>query len=168
MESADESFEKLEVWRRSHGLSIEVYRLLADCRDGASRIRSPARQTAFPTTSLRAQSAPAKLSSSSSSATPKAPLEKPARRCSGHRAILRCLGHWARPRGRTPRNLQHDPRPHQIPRPLKTPSDAFSSTATSHLNWRVLPSRDNSCRRLRHAPLAPHYRRLQAAHAGLR
>ena len=33
MESADESFEKLEVWRRSHGLSIEVYRLLADCRD---------------------------------------------------------------------------------------------------------------------------------------
>ena len=34
MESADESFEKLEVWRRSHGLSIEVYRLLADCRDG--------------------------------------------------------------------------------------------------------------------------------------
>jgi four helix bundle protein len=33
MASADESFEKLEVWRRSHGLSIEVYRLLADCRD---------------------------------------------------------------------------------------------------------------------------------------
>jgi four helix bundle protein len=29
----DDSFEKLEVWRRSHALSIEVYRLLADCRD---------------------------------------------------------------------------------------------------------------------------------------
>ncbi len=33
MESGDESFEKLDVWRRSHALSIEVYRLLADCRD---------------------------------------------------------------------------------------------------------------------------------------
>lgn len=33
MEPADETFEKLEVWRRSHALSIEVYRLLADCRD---------------------------------------------------------------------------------------------------------------------------------------
>jgi four helix bundle protein len=33
MEPADESFEKLEVWRRSHALSIEIYRLLADCRD---------------------------------------------------------------------------------------------------------------------------------------
>ena len=29
----DETFEKLEVWRRSHALSIEIYRLLADCRD---------------------------------------------------------------------------------------------------------------------------------------
>ena len=29
----DETFEKLEVWRRSHALSITVYRLLADCRD---------------------------------------------------------------------------------------------------------------------------------------
>jgi four helix bundle protein len=29
----DESFEKLEVWRRAQALSIEVYRLLADCRD---------------------------------------------------------------------------------------------------------------------------------------
>ena len=29
----DETFEKLEVWRRSHALSIEVYQLLADCRD---------------------------------------------------------------------------------------------------------------------------------------
>ena len=28
-----ESFEKLEVWRRSHALSIEVYRLLEHCRD---------------------------------------------------------------------------------------------------------------------------------------
>jgi len=33
MESADESFEKLEVWPRSHALSIEIYLLLADCRD---------------------------------------------------------------------------------------------------------------------------------------
>ncbi len=33
MESADDSFEKLEVWRRSHALSIELYRLLAECRD---------------------------------------------------------------------------------------------------------------------------------------
>ena len=33
MELADETFEKLEVWRRSHALSIEVYRLLAECRD---------------------------------------------------------------------------------------------------------------------------------------
>ncbi|MBK8856467.1 MAG: four helix bundle protein [Opitutaceae bacterium] len=33
MKSADESFEKLEVWRRSHSLSIELYRLLAKCRD---------------------------------------------------------------------------------------------------------------------------------------
>jgi len=29
----DETFEKLEVWRRSHALSIEIYQLLADCRD---------------------------------------------------------------------------------------------------------------------------------------
>ncbi|MEN9663116.1 MAG: hypothetical protein RL324_2065 [Verrucomicrobiota bacterium] len=33
MEPAEESFERLEVWRRSHALSIEIYRLLADCRD---------------------------------------------------------------------------------------------------------------------------------------
>lgn len=33
MQSADESFEKLEVWRRSQELSIELYRLLAECRD---------------------------------------------------------------------------------------------------------------------------------------
>ena len=33
MDPADESFEKLEVWRRSHALSIELYRLLAECRD---------------------------------------------------------------------------------------------------------------------------------------
>ena len=33
MDPADETFEKLEVWRRSHALSIEIYRLLADCRD---------------------------------------------------------------------------------------------------------------------------------------
>ncbi len=33
MSPSDESFEKLEVWRRSHALSIEIYRLLAECRD---------------------------------------------------------------------------------------------------------------------------------------
>lgn len=37
MESADDSFEKLEVWRRSHALSIELYRLLAECRDWGFR-----------------------------------------------------------------------------------------------------------------------------------
>jgi four helix bundle protein len=30
--ASDESFEKLEVWQRSHALSIEVYRLPAECR----------------------------------------------------------------------------------------------------------------------------------------
>lgn len=30
---SDDTFENLAVWRRSHALSIEVYRLLADCRD---------------------------------------------------------------------------------------------------------------------------------------
>ncbi|MBX3736414.1 MAG: four helix bundle protein [Candidatus Didemnitutus sp.] len=33
MHDTHDSFEKLEVWRRSHALSIEIYRLLADCRD---------------------------------------------------------------------------------------------------------------------------------------
>ncbi len=33
MDAAPETFEKLDVWRRSHALSIEIYRLLADCRD---------------------------------------------------------------------------------------------------------------------------------------
>lgn len=33
MESREESFERLEVWRRSHSLSIELYRLLGTCRD---------------------------------------------------------------------------------------------------------------------------------------
>jgi four helix bundle protein len=33
MNEDGESFEQLEVWRRSHALSIEVYRLLVDCRD---------------------------------------------------------------------------------------------------------------------------------------
>jgi len=33
VESTGESFERLDVWRRSHALSIEIYRLLADCRD---------------------------------------------------------------------------------------------------------------------------------------
>lgn len=28
-----ETFEKLEVWSRAHALSIEIYRLLQDCRD---------------------------------------------------------------------------------------------------------------------------------------
>jgi four helix bundle protein len=32
-----ETFEKLEVWRRSHALSIEIYRLLAECRDWGFR-----------------------------------------------------------------------------------------------------------------------------------
>jgi four helix bundle protein len=33
MDSSIESFEKLEVWRRAHNLSIEIYRLLSECRD---------------------------------------------------------------------------------------------------------------------------------------
>lgn len=33
MASDNETFEKLEVWCRSHALSIELYRLLAECRD---------------------------------------------------------------------------------------------------------------------------------------
>lgn len=33
MDPADGTFEKLEVWRRAHALSIEIYRLLVDCRD---------------------------------------------------------------------------------------------------------------------------------------
>jgi four helix bundle protein len=33
MESGEDSFEKLEVWQRSQALSIELYRLLAECRD---------------------------------------------------------------------------------------------------------------------------------------
>ncbi len=28
-----DTFENLQVWQRSHALSIEVYRLLTDCRD---------------------------------------------------------------------------------------------------------------------------------------
>ena len=28
-----ETFEKLEVWRRAHALSVEIYHLLAACRD---------------------------------------------------------------------------------------------------------------------------------------
>ncbi|MDE3084372.1 MAG: four helix bundle protein [Verrucomicrobiota bacterium] len=32
-----ETFEKLDVWRRSHELSIKVYRLLGDCRDWGSK-----------------------------------------------------------------------------------------------------------------------------------
>lgn len=31
--SSDDSFEKLDVWRRAHALSIDLYRLLRDCRD---------------------------------------------------------------------------------------------------------------------------------------
>jgi four helix bundle protein len=31
--TSDESFETLEVWRRSHALSIEIYRLLSEYRD---------------------------------------------------------------------------------------------------------------------------------------
>jgi four helix bundle protein len=33
MNPSEETFEKLEVWRRAHALSIEIYRVLADCRD---------------------------------------------------------------------------------------------------------------------------------------
>jgi four helix bundle protein len=33
VEATDDTFEKLDVWRRSHALSIEVYQLLKDCRD---------------------------------------------------------------------------------------------------------------------------------------
>lgn len=32
-----DTFEKLEVWRRSHALSIQIYQLLADCRDWGFR-----------------------------------------------------------------------------------------------------------------------------------
>jgi four helix bundle protein len=35
--ASDDSFEKLAVWQRSHALSIEVYQLLADCRDWGFR-----------------------------------------------------------------------------------------------------------------------------------
>ena len=37
MDSSDESFEKLEVWRRSHALSVELYQRLASCRDWGFR-----------------------------------------------------------------------------------------------------------------------------------
>ena len=37
MIKGDETFEKLEVWQRSHALSIEVYRMLANCRDWGFR-----------------------------------------------------------------------------------------------------------------------------------
>lgn len=30
---SNDSFENLAVWRRAHALSIEIYRLLAECRD---------------------------------------------------------------------------------------------------------------------------------------
>ena len=33
MGSNDETFEKLEVWQRAQAVSVEIYRLLADCRD---------------------------------------------------------------------------------------------------------------------------------------
>lgn len=37
MNSDGETFEQLEVWRRAQALSIEVYRLLAECRDWGFR-----------------------------------------------------------------------------------------------------------------------------------
>jgi four helix bundle protein len=37
MTPVQESFEKLEVWQRSHALSIRIYRLLVDCRDWGFR-----------------------------------------------------------------------------------------------------------------------------------
>jgi len=30
---SEDSFERLAVWQRSHALSIEIYQLLAECRD---------------------------------------------------------------------------------------------------------------------------------------
>jgi four helix bundle protein len=33
----NETFEKLLVWQRGHALSIEIYKLLADCRDWGFR-----------------------------------------------------------------------------------------------------------------------------------
>lgn len=30
---ADDTFEKLAVWQRAQAISVEVYRLLSDCRD---------------------------------------------------------------------------------------------------------------------------------------
>jgi four helix bundle protein len=33
VDPTNETFERLEVWRRSPALSIEIYRLLAGCRD---------------------------------------------------------------------------------------------------------------------------------------
>lgn len=37
MKTTGNSFEKLEVWQRSHRLSIEIYRLLDGCRDRGFR-----------------------------------------------------------------------------------------------------------------------------------
>lgn len=37
MNADGETFEQLEVWRRAQALSIEVYRLLAECRDWGFR-----------------------------------------------------------------------------------------------------------------------------------
>jgi hypothetical protein len=37
MANDGESFEKLEVWRRAHALSIEIHRLLAECRENRTR-----------------------------------------------------------------------------------------------------------------------------------
>lgn len=33
MRPTDETFEKLDVWKRSHAMSVELYRLLEHCRD---------------------------------------------------------------------------------------------------------------------------------------
>jgi len=33
MMSSDETFERLEVWKRAQSVSIEIYRLLKECRD---------------------------------------------------------------------------------------------------------------------------------------
>ena len=33
MQPTEETFEKLEVWRRAQALSIEIYQLLNECRD---------------------------------------------------------------------------------------------------------------------------------------
>src|SRR5690606_6876196 len=37
MPGRDDTFENLEVWRRAHALSVDLYRLLNSCRDWGFR-----------------------------------------------------------------------------------------------------------------------------------